>query len=97
MSSHTITIMTWKPGGLIPKIINVRNTQVYMENILGGEVSIIEKNTPIKGTMIMGGPDGKNGVMAIVRNIRGHWAGLTKEEQKQVMIWFLRNPGKEPV
>ena len=56
MSSYTITIMTWKPGGLIPKVINVRNTLVYMENILGGEISIIEKNAPIKGTMIIGGP-----------------------------------------
>jgi hypothetical protein len=94
MSSYTITMMTWKQGGLIPKIINARNTKVYMENILGGDVSIIAKDVPIKGTMIMGGPEGKEGLMAIVKNMRGHWAGLTKEQQKQVMAWFLSNPGR---
>ena len=55
-------------------------------------MSIISKNTPINETMIIGGSDGKNGVMAIVRDAHDHWAGLTKEDQKQIFDWFLHNP-----
>ncbi|NLZ76619.1 MAG: hypothetical protein GX911_01465 [Spirochaetales bacterium] len=77
--------------------INARNTLTCMKKILGGDVSIISKSTPINETMIIGGPDGKNGVMAIVRDAHDHWAGLTKEDQKQIFDWFLHNPGRRLV
>jgi len=93
----TITIMIWEQGTIIPKIKNIKNTTAIIEEILGGEISIIANETPIKTTMVLGGPKGKKGTLVIVKNTTSKLGGLTKDDQKQAMIWFLRNPRKGPV
>lgn len=92
MSAYTITAIQFNPG-FFPRKVDIRNSMEAIRKVIGGDpkVLVFPENDWLS---ILTGPEGLSGTILFVRNMDGHWEGLSQDECNFIMELFYRAHGK---
>lgn len=92
MSAYTITAIQFN-SGTFPRKVDIRNSLEGINKLVGGDpkVLIFPEHDWLS---ILIGPEGLLGTVLFVRNVEGHWKGLSPDECNFILDLFNRKHGQ---